>query len=95
LEAGDALSAHFHDYDWADEVLHAHIGRRWLKREGVTPDNAMDRAGPIHERTWAELARYKHLDPQLDWWDDFVRRMLGRPSALTPEERGELRIIAE
>jgi len=95
LEAGDALSAHFHDYDWADEVLHAHIGRRWLKREGVTPDNAMDRAGPIHERTWAELDGYRHLEPQHDWWDEFVRQVLGKPSASSPEERGELRIIAE
>jgi hypothetical protein len=95
LEAGDPLSAHFHDYDWADEVLHAQIGRRWLKREGVTPDNAMDRAGPIHEKTWAALDRYRSLEPQLDWWDGFVRRVLGKPSALRPEERGELRIIAE
>jgi hypothetical protein len=95
LEAGDPLSAHFHDYDWADEVLHAHIGRRWLKREGVTPDNAMDRAVPIHEKTWAALDRYRGLEPQLDWWDGFVRRVLGKPSALRPEERGELRIIAE
>ena len=30
--AGDKLSAHFHDYDWADEVLHAHIGRKMLKK---------------------------------------------------------------
>jgi hypothetical protein len=95
LEAGDPLSAHFHDYDWADEVLHAHIGRRWLKREGVTPDNAMDRAGPIHERTWAALDQYRSLEPQHDWWDGFVRRVLGKPSALKPEERGALRIIAE
>ena len=30
VAAGDPLSAHFHDYDWADEVLHAQIGRRWM-----------------------------------------------------------------
>jgi len=95
VEAGDPLSAHFHDYDWADEVLHAHIGRRWLKREGVTPDNAMDRAVPIHDRTWAALDQYRNLEPQHDWWDEFVRRVLGKPSALRPEERSELRIIAE
>lgn len=95
LAAGDELSAHFHDYDWADEVLHAHIGRRWLRREGVTPDNAMDRAGPIHERTWAALDRYRGPEPQQEWWDGFVRRVLGKPSALKPEERAELRIIAE
>ena len=42
VAAGDALSAHFHDYDWADEVLHAQIGRRVLKREGISVDEAHD-----------------------------------------------------
>jgi hypothetical protein len=32
VAAGDALSAHVHDYDWADEVLHTQIGRRALAR---------------------------------------------------------------
>lgn len=95
LDAGDALSAHFHDYDWADEVLHAQIGRRWLRREGLTAETATERGDAIHQRTWAALDRYKHLGRQTDWWDEMVRRVLGRPSALKPEERGELRIIAE
>ena len=30
-----------------------------------------------------------------EWWDDFVRGVLGKPSALRPDERGELRILAE
>ncbi len=28
-ESGDPLSALFQDFDWADEVLHSQIGRRW------------------------------------------------------------------
>src|SRR5919205_4417818 len=55
VAAGAALSAHFHDYDWADEVLHAQIGRRWLKRDGVAVDEAMERAREVHEKTWAAL----------------------------------------
>ncbi|MGH7560787.1 MAG: hypothetical protein ACRENB_07190 [Gemmatimonadales bacterium] len=93
--AGDPLSAHFQDYDWADEVLHAHIGRRWLRREGISTEQAMERAAGIHERTWAALDRYRHLDTQGEWWDGFVREVLGKPSALKPDERGELRILAE
>ena len=27
--SGDALAARIQDYDWADEVLHSQIGRRW------------------------------------------------------------------
>jgi hypothetical protein len=94
-EAGDALSAHFHDYDWADEVLHAQIGRRQLKREGITPRDAMERARAIHEATWAALDAYKHLDEQRDWWPEFVRRVLGKESAVRREELGELRILGE
>ncbi len=95
VEAGDALSAHFHDYDWADEVLHAQIGRRWLKREGISQDDAAERAQAIHEKTWAALDQYREEEPADDWWNRFVQLVTGRPSALRPEERGALKIIAE
>ena len=93
VAAGDALSAHFHDYDWADEVLHAQIGRRVLKREGISSDEARERARDIHEKTWAALAQYRHLDEQYDWWPDFVRRVLGKESAAAT--RPELNIFSE
>lgn len=93
VAAGDALSAHFHDYDWADEVLHAQIGRRLLKREGITSDDARERGNAIHERTWAALVRYRALDEQHDWWPDFVRRVLGKDSAAA--SRPELNILSE
>ena len=80
--AGDELSAHFHDYDWADEVLHAQIGRRWLE---PSREAALEEAKLIHEKTWHALEQYKTLQPQRQWWDAFVREVLGRPS----EARGE------
>lgn len=95
VEAGDPLSTHFHDYDWADEVLHAHIGRRWLRREGISTEQAVERAVAIHEKTWAALDRYRRGAPPEDWWDGLVQRVLGKPSALRPEERGALKILAE
>jgi hypothetical protein len=83
VAAGDALSAHFHDYDWADEVLHAQIGRRALKRDGITAGQASDAARDVHEKTWAALDRYRHLDSQDgSWWRSLVQRVLGRPSAM-------------
>jgi hypothetical protein len=94
VAAGDALSSHFHDYDWADEVLHAQIGRRWLRHEGISPEEAQDRAGPIHDRTWAALDAYRPTQP-LEWWNSFVQAALGKPSALKPEERADMKIIAE
>jgi hypothetical protein len=76
--AADELSAHFHDYDWADEVLHAQIGRRMLRRDGITREEAIERAAAIHEKTWAALEQYRSRAPQVNWWPEFVRRVLGR-----------------
>ena len=94
VAAGDALSAHFHDYDWADEVLHARIGRRWLRPEGIGLEEAITRGEAIHEKTWPALDPYRE-GPAAEWWDGFVRNVLGKPAALRAEERGDLKIIAE
>jgi len=95
VEAGDELSAHFHDFDWADEVLHAQIGRRWLKHEGITPERAAAVAAAVHERTWAALDQYRGREPQFDWWDGFVQQVLGVPSGVPAGSRSGLRILAE
>ena len=95
LEAGDELSAHFQDFDWADEVLHTQIGRRWLKHEGITPEQAMAAATAIHERTWAALDQYRTREPQHDWWGAFVQQVLGKPSGVPAAERSGLKILAE
>lgn len=90
--AGDPLSAHIHDFDWADEVLHARIGRRWLlgaEGEGLTHDRAMAAGQAIHERTWAALAEYRDREPQEEWWTRFVEAVLGRPSGARPEHLAE------
>jgi hypothetical protein len=86
VEAGDALSAHFHDYDWADEVLHAQIGRRALKREGISREDAIKRGEEIHDRTWKALDQYRSREPQANWWPDFVKTALGKPSAYLPTD---------
>ena len=78
VESGDELSAHYHDYDWADEVLHAQIGRRALKRDGISSDEARERAEAVHAKTWAALDQYRSLAQQRNWWPDFVRRVLRR-----------------
>ena len=95
VAAQDDLSAHFHDYDWADEVLHAQIGRRALKREGISRDEAIERGQAIHERTWAELDHYKSRDAQTNWWPEFVRRVLGKESAVAGRTLGAPTIVGE
>ena len=93
--SGDALSAHFHDYDWADEVLHARIGRGAMKREGISRDEALERAQQIHDKTWAALDAYRDRDPQADWWPAFVRQVLGRDSAVRGMNLGDPKVLSE
>ncbi len=94
-EAGDALSAHFQDFDWADEVLHAQIGRRWLKAEGLHGADVLERGRVVHEKTWAALDQFRERYPQRDWWNDFVQQVLGRPSEARPEDLLEVQVVEE
>jgi len=83
-ESGDRLSMLFHDYDWADEVLHVEIARRCLKPElpgGLT--EARRQADALWERIAAALARDPmpldgRTDAVRDWWPRFAREVLGR-----------------
>ncbi len=95
-QAGDPLSAHFMDYDWADEVLHAHIGRRWMRALGLSPTEAVAQAHQVHDRVWAELERYRPLEPQdRGWWPELVRTALGRESAVDVEALGQYVVVPE
>jgi len=96
VDSGDVLSAHFHDYDWADEVLHAQIGRRMLKRDGISSQEASERAHKIHEKTWTALDRYRDLDAQENWWPAFVRKVLGHESAVASrDDLGPINVFSE
>ena len=74
-------------------MLHAQIGRRMLRREGISGDEARERAKDIHEKTWAALDQYRSLDAQHDWWPAFVRNVLGKESAAGT--RPDLNIFSE
>jgi hypothetical protein len=89
-EAGDPLATLFMDYDWADEVLHVHIGRRWLVKELGSREEAEQLGSTAFGRVMA--IRRKHglagaeRTEQRDWWPDFCEQVLGyRPAPLAPE----------
>ncbi len=68
--SGEPLATLFQDFDWADEVLHVHIGRHVLGAAFATTEE-LDEAA---ERTWAEYERIAEPDralPRSDWWDAF------------------------
>jgi hypothetical protein len=89
-EAGDPLAALFMDYDWADEVLHVHIGRRWMVKELGSREEAERLGSEAFSRVMA-IRRKRGLEgaqetEQREWWPDFCEAALGyRPEPLAPE----------
>ena len=89
-EAGDPLATLMMDYDWADEVLHVHIGRRWLLKEVGAREEVERLGSEAFSRVMA--IRRKHglagaeETEQRDWWPDFCEQVLGyRPAPLAAE----------
>lgn len=78
--ANDPLATYFQDYDWADEVLHAQIGRRWLKPEVGDVKNLLERGREIAARPSPTMEARAKANPQIDWWPDYVRGALGKES---------------
>jgi hypothetical protein len=68
--SGDAFSKMIQDYDWADEVLHAHIGREWF----VRPYGDAKKAIEYGDKSWSKVLidwssyRDKGLTGHENWW---------------------------
>jgi hypothetical protein len=69
-ESGDALSRTFQDYDWADEVLHASIGKEWYvsafgdQKEAIEYGSNCWNKVLIGWREWMDKGLTKHRN----WW---------------------------
>lgn len=72
---GDERATVFQDFDWADEVLHAAIGRRWLEPHFETREAML----AVYERIRPAYDQMKIEDLKLsgrDWWPDFYAKHL-------------------
>jgi hypothetical protein len=70
---GDPLIVNLQDFDWADEVLHAQIGRRTLP--DVVDGRPRAEVAAELDRRWAEsLERYAATSSGT-WWEGFVARV--------------------
>ena len=78
--AGDPLTTYFQDYDWADEVLHAKIGKRWLKPEIGDARAILAEYKKIQARSSPSMERMARTTPQENWWPRFVQDVLGKES---------------
>lgn len=86
-EAGDPLAKLYQDFDWADEVLHVNIGRQWgLATSGMNRETFQNLGHQKAMESEQALAQYADRAPQVNWWPDFVRKTLGKESAVVDKE---------
>jgi hypothetical protein len=74
------LSALFQDYDWADEVLHARIGRDWYLKDFKNPQEGVHYGDECWSRVlmnW-ENWRKQGLTQHRNWWPDLYREACKR-----------------
>jgi hypothetical protein len=75
---GDELLANFQDYDWADEVLHTQIGRKWIMPDFDSPEQMRALAESVRDRVGEPLARISAQSKQEPWWPDFIEEVRRR-----------------
>jgi hypothetical protein len=75
-DSGDEQAKLFMDYDWADEVLHVHIGRHLIeqyanRKQAETEGNA------AFSRIMQVRREGGFAENQREWWNEFVEQVLG------------------
>ncbi|CAN5187741.1 hypothetical protein BH23VER1_BH23VER1_24190 [soil metagenome] len=74
-DSGDPLAELFQDYDWADEVLHARIGREWY----VSEYDSIEEASRYGSECWSKVVsdweawKKEGLTEHRNWWPDLYR----------------------
>ncbi len=73
--AGNNLAATFQDFDWADEVLHARVGRDWYVTEFANAKEAVEWG----DRCWSKVLmgwrewKEQGLTQHRNWWPELYR----------------------
>jgi hypothetical protein len=75
-ESGYELAVTFQDYDWADEVLHAQIGRKWIVKDLGGIEQTLLLAARAREKLNEKRGNYVSKNP--NWWRDFYHRVKER-----------------
>jgi len=75
LASGDAFSALCQDYDWADEVLHARIGRDWYVKQIGNAKQATTFGDECWSRVLIDWQSYRDrgLTRHENWWPALYR----------------------
>jgi hypothetical protein len=69
------LSALFQDYDWADEVLHARIGRDWYLKDFKSAQEAVKYGDECWSRVLMSWENWKQqgLTQHRNWWPELYQ----------------------
>lgn len=75
LASGDALAGLFQDFDWADEVLHAQMGRRWYVTQFASLNDAMAYGDACWSKVLSHWSDYRDqgLTEHANWWPDLYQ----------------------
>jgi hypothetical protein len=85
--SGERLVTAFQDYDWADEVLHAQIGRRWLLPEFGSMEKLHALGDRLKARWFVEMDKLLPPDPPQEWWPNFVADLRRRREQLAVQPK--------
>src|SRR6185437_5374046 len=74
-ESDNALAKMVQDYDWADEVLHAQIGRKWLVPEIGSLDALRKKGKEIMDKLSEEFPKLDTNSDHKQWWPVFLEEI--------------------
>ena len=76
-DSGDVFSELIQDFDWADEVLHARIGREWYVKDFETTEAAAEYGNACWNKVVSEWEKWKEegLTEHHNWWPDLYREV--------------------
>ncbi|MFO1499716.1 MAG: hypothetical protein U1G07_15205 [Verrucomicrobiota bacterium] len=80
IASGNPLAAVFQDYDWADEVLHARIGRDWYLKEFEDARAAVSYGDQCWSKVLMDWGKWRDLQltEHRNWWPDVYREACRR-----------------
>jgi hypothetical protein len=75
LATANRLTSLIQDYDWADEVLHARIGREWLVPQIGSQVEALAYGDNAWSRILVDWAKWRDdgMTEHRNWWPDIYR----------------------
>jgi hypothetical protein len=78
--SGNPLAATFQDFDWADEVLHARVGRDWYVNDMNSPAEAVAYGDACWNRVLLDWNAWKAegLTDHRNWWPELYAQYCER-----------------